>query len=354
MKLRDIILLKEFAPPSDDSGDDSFNEETLKKLAAQWYNGDEDPRVERTLMAAGWEIGEDEGYDNGGVFVVRAGDEHGKSYLSWPAEDLGLDEGVTEGGNVFAPGIENSPAYKAGFATGKLPVPHPEGTQEYAAYYKGVIDRSTPTLNKGVAEGLDFHRLERLDPQTRRVLTRMADHAEPGSWLSAAESYAMQLGLQHKKEDPRGWEQEVQHFVDLYRQYSGQGVAEDHEDNPVVNAITRRIMVQRPDLLKQYGPVAVGQSINDVADFVGDVDEIGSSDVSGWIRHVEQMLQDNPPEAFGEADDNKKIAGRHDPDEFDQMVLRLKKLAGAGPLKTVYDPKRRVYKNVPTAEQPKK
>ena len=64
-------------------------------------------------------------------------------------------QGVAEGGNVFAPGIENSPAYKAGFATGKLPVPHPEGTQEYAAYYKGVIDRSTPTLNKGVAEEVD-------------------------------------------------------------------------------------------------------------------------------------------------------------------------------------------------------
>ena len=78
----------------------------------------------------------------------------------------------------------------------------------------------------GVAEGIDPYRLERLDPQTRRVLTRMADHKEPGSWLSASEAYAMSLGLQYKNRDPRGWEQEVQHFVDLYRQYSGQGVAE--------------------------------------------------------------------------------------------------------------------------------
>jgi hypothetical protein len=44
----------------------------------------------------GWEIGEDEGgYDNGGVFVVRAGDENGNSYQSWAAEDL--TEGVMEG-----------------------------------------------------------------------------------------------------------------------------------------------------------------------------------------------------------------------------------------------------------------
>jgi len=41
-------------------------------------------------------------------------------------------------------------------------------------------------------------------------------------------------------------------------------------------------------------------------------------------------------------------------DEYDAMVARVKKLAGLGPLKTVYDPNRRVYKNVPTAVQPKK
>jgi hypothetical protein len=45
--------------------------------------------------------------------------------------------------------------------------------------------------------------------------------------------------------------------------------------------------------------------------------------------------------------DNEKIADRYDPEEFDDMVLRLKTLAGAGPLKTVWDPERRVYKNVP-------
>ena len=55
------------------------------------------------------------------------------------------------------------------------------------------------------------------------------------------------------------------------------------------------------------------------------------------------------PMAEGEP---QKIGGRYDPDEFDAMVGRLKKLAGAGPLKTVWDPEKRVYKNVPTAVQP--
>jgi hypothetical protein len=40
--------------------------------------------------------------------------------------------------------------------------------------------------------------------------------------------------------------------------------------------------------------------------------------------------------------------------EYDDMVARVKKLAGLGPLKTVYDPKKRQYRNMPTAQQPKK
>jgi hypothetical protein len=159
--------LTEFAPSDSGDGggdDDGFDEDTLRKLAAQWFAGDEDPQVERLLAAAGWEIGQDEGYDDEpGVFVVLAGDDDGRSYISWPAEEL----------------------------------------------------RSA--MSEGVSE-------------------------------AAA------------------------------------------ENNPVVNAITRRIMLQRTDLLSKYGPEKIGQAVDEVADFVGDVEEIGSSDVSGWVRHVEQML----------------------------------------------------------------
>jgi hypothetical protein len=96
--------LTEFAPSDSgggDDGDDGFDEDTLRQLAAKWYQGDEDPRVEQVLMAAGWEIGQDEGYeDEPGVFVVMSGDEHGKSYISWPASELQSDvaeQGVAEG-----------------------------------------------------------------------------------------------------------------------------------------------------------------------------------------------------------------------------------------------------------------
>ena len=53
----------------------------------------------------------------------------------------------------------------------------------------------------------------------------------------------------------------------------------------------------------------------------------------------------------GEMEEGEKI-GNMDADRFDDAMARLKKLAGAGPMKTVYDPDRRVYRNMPTAQQP--
>jgi hypothetical protein len=50
-------------------------------------------------------------------------------------------------------------------------------------------------------------------------------------------------------------------------------------------------MMQHTDLLKQYGPEAVLRAVEEVADFVGDVEEIGSSDVSAWVNQVTRSLQ---------------------------------------------------------------
>ena len=83
-------------------------------------------------------------------------------------------------------------------------------------------------------------------------------------------------------------------------EYSDDKIDEDTGPSPVASAITRRILQQRLDLLKQYGPELVGSAVDEVADYVGDVEEIGSSDVSAWVNQVERMLKENPPEAFAE------------------------------------------------------
>jgi hypothetical protein len=69
-----------------------------------------------------------------------------------------------------------------------------------------------------------------------------------------------------------------------------QGVTEGDDYSAVTSAITRRIITQHPEVLAKYGPAIVGQAIDEIADFVGDVDEIGSSDVSGWVSQVIRSL----------------------------------------------------------------
>lgn len=69
-----------------------------------------------------------------------------------------------------------------------------------------------------------------------------------------------------------------------------ESVTEESDNEAVEQAIARRIMVGRTDLLLKYGPRKVMQAVEDVADYVGAVDEIGSSDVSGWVGQVERAL----------------------------------------------------------------
>ena len=67
-------------------------------------------------------------------------------------------------------------------------------------------------------------------------------------------------------------------------------VAEDQDTSGVEQAIIRRIMVAHTDLLMKFGPEKVMQAAEEVAYNVGDVDEIGSSDVSAYVQQVKQIL----------------------------------------------------------------
>ena len=73
----------------------------------------------------------------------------------------------------------------------------------------------------------------------------------------------------------------------------------------------------------------------------------------GDISQLEKDVADAPVEPIANMEATEKV-GNMDADAFDAAMARLKKLAGAGPMKTVWDPAKRVYKNVPTAVQPKK
>ena len=86
--------LQEFAMDDGEDDNEPDEEAILRQLASQWWRGDGDPKAERTLAAMGWEIGQDEsGDEDAGVFLVRAGDVNGDSYMAFPQSELELDEG---------------------------------------------------------------------------------------------------------------------------------------------------------------------------------------------------------------------------------------------------------------------
>ena len=92
----------------------------------------------------------------------------------------------------------------------------------------------------------------------------------------------------------------------------------------------------------------------------------GSINPGGAVDNFKQQMANNTEVAYqkklsgvGEGE-QQKGADYRDPkevdydDEYDAMVARVKKLAGLGPMKTVWDPAKRQYRNMPTAQQPKK
>ena len=60
-----------------------------------------------------------------------------------------------------------------------------------------------------------------------------------------------------------------------------------------------------------------------------------------------------PIPQYRSMDEADKIADKYDPEEFDAMVARLGQKAKQGPMKTVWDPVKRVYKNVPIGKDNK-
>jgi hypothetical protein len=101
-----------------------------------------------------------------------------------------------------------------------------------------------------------------------------------------------------------------------------QHLKEDNDSEAVERAILNRIMVAHTDLLMKFGPDKVMQAAEEVAYNVGDVDEIGTSDVSAYVAQVKQILG-----AVNETQVNEKWSAKYkssidcaDPKGFSQKA----------------------------------
>jgi hypothetical protein len=117
-------------------------------------------------------------------------------------------------------------------------------------------------------------------------------------------------------------------------------------------------------LLQKYGAqvkedIAIGrvpdpQNYDSDWDYYNDRDADPIPDDQETEYDIEPPDQESDPIPNDAPYESREKVGNMDADAFDDAISRLKKLAGQGPLRTVYDPARRVYRNVPTAQQPAK
>jgi hypothetical protein len=53
-------------------------------------------------------------------------------------------------------------------------------------------------------------------------------------------------------------------------------------------------MVGHKDMLMKYGPEKIMTAASNVAYDVGDIGEMGGSDISGWVKQVQYILGARP------------------------------------------------------------
>ena len=75
-----------------------------------------------------------------------------------------------------------------------------------------------------------------------------------------------------------------------YLPFAEEELSEEQDTSGVERAILNRIMTAHTDLLMKFGPEKVMQAAEEVAYNVGDVDEIGTRDVSAYVNQVRQIL----------------------------------------------------------------
>ena len=84
--------------------------------------------------------------------------------------------------------------------------------------------------------------------------------------------------------------------------YNMGNMLDESVDNPLEAALVRRIMSQHTDVLQQYGPKNVLAAISDVAREFSPDDELGTSDVSAYVKQVLSYLHNYVGDQIDEED----------------------------------------------------
>jgi len=168
-----------------------------------------------------------------------------------------------------------------GFVRGAPRVASGLASQQFLINHELVIAAAKQVADRVYEKNPDLHEIDyrNLDPwvaEVEKILAANPKVAEVEKKLAAA------ANLKSKKNPPKAVGVNEQGKWNPER---------SPDDNAVLKAIMRRIERDHSSLLDTYGPKLVLDVAKEVADFVGDVEEIGSSDVSIWVNDVESTLK---------------------------------------------------------------
>jgi hypothetical protein len=196
--------------------------------------------------------------------------------------------------------------------------------------------RGTRDMSEGIEKVDESYIVKKLkDPDTYAVFNKYVDKsryfATSKGTKEEAEAFLAKLKAQHKDGDWRKAktnlkQDQVEEDLDADQKRVGQlgptekvgkegavgklvganesvEINEDSQDS-VANALYTRVTRVRTDLLNKYGIGAINDAIDEISSrFAGEeLDEIGSSDVSGWIRELEQILASSSSMSEGQDD----------------------------------------------------
>jgi len=329
----DANQLYEFAP-SDDDSNGSDPEELLRRMAAYWWNGNERQmaKVENTLAAMGWEIGQDDGYDDGGVFVVRAGDEHGGSYISWPHEDLELNEGRKKKkkktsrslGRYFFPGFGyygsgesgegggdgggGGESVNPGMAEGEYDSRKPfgvrykvfagrEGRLTTREYYTSSEEKLQRAVDK--IQALDnFYEIDGYSyPKEQQGVTEGSEQKPAITY----KDYTLQYDYQTEDDDPEGYSTATTYYFDVLKDGDRVGEAEyfDYFGNLtiIINGQTMEFKYRHP----------LAMQISQLVSSLPDEQKKDLSDPRFESQGVAEKLGDNRPKLGSKRDQGKSV-----------------------------------------------
>jgi hypothetical protein len=137
-------------------------------------------------------------------------------------------------------------------------------------------DSDYQSLKSGMAEGL------MKEPTTRK------------EYLDQRDKLFRMMSMETNPANKQIIKQAINDLEARYGNLKNAVKEESSTDSEAVEiAIIKRILVAHTDLIMEFGLDKVTQAIEEVAYNVGDVDEIGTSDVSAYVAQVKQILGAN-------------------------------------------------------------